>query len=159
MLNNPEVLYLDEPTVGVDTQSRNYILEMIKKLNSEYNTTIIYTSHYMDEIQQISDYVTIIDHGKIVLNQSKEDLLEQENVFIISLETIHDNVHPLFSNIDGVKLAGNDVLIHKDIKSTSLIHKITSICAENNLRIKSLESNRNSIEEIYLKLTDTELRD
>ena len=64
LLNDPEILYLDEPTVGVDTQSRNYILETIRKINRERKTTIIYTSHYMDEIEQVSDDIAIIDGGQ-----------------------------------------------------------------------------------------------
>ena len=68
LLNEPDILYLDEPTVGVDAQSRNYILETIRKINREKGTTVIYTSHYMDEIEQVADDIAVIDEGRIVLH-------------------------------------------------------------------------------------------
>ena len=79
LLNDPEILYLDEPTVGVDTQSRNYILETIRKINRERKTTIIYTSHYMDEIEQVSDEIAIIDEGKIILHDDKQAILTRDD--------------------------------------------------------------------------------
>jgi len=75
-------LYLDEPTVGVDTQSRNYILETIRKINRERKATIIYTSHYMDEIEQVSDEIAVIDEGKIIFHDDKQSILTRDdNVF------------------------------------------------------------------------------
>ena len=75
LLNDPEILYLDEPTVGVDTQSRGYILETIKKINRDRQTTIIYTSHYMDEIEQVSDDIAVINEGKIILHDDTKAIL------------------------------------------------------------------------------------
>ena len=77
LLNDPKVLYLDEPTVGIDLQSRNYILKMIKQLNIDNNLTIIYTSHYMEEIEYLCDDIAIIDDSKIILHDSKENLLKK----------------------------------------------------------------------------------
>ncbi|MCG6534629.1 MAG: ABC transporter ATP-binding protein [Syntrophales bacterium LBB04] len=79
LLNDPEVLYLDEPTVGVDTQSRNYILETIQNINRERKTTIVYTSHYMDEIEQVSQEIAIIDEGKIILQGDKQAILSGDD--------------------------------------------------------------------------------
>ncbi len=75
LLNNPKILYLDEPTVGVDPHSRNYILDVIKKLNRELGMTIIYTSHYMDEVEQISDEIAVMDGGVVVMKGTKEDIV------------------------------------------------------------------------------------
>ncbi len=85
LLNEPEILYLDEPTVGVDTQSRNYILETIRKINRERKTTIIYTSHYMDEIEQVSDEIAVIDEGKIILHDDKQAILTRADAVLISV--------------------------------------------------------------------------
>jgi ABC-2 type transport system ATP-binding protein len=74
LLNDPRVLYLDEPTVGIDTQSRRIILEAIKALKTEGNT-VIYTSHYMEEVEQLCDTVAIIDSGRVIEHQSIRDLL------------------------------------------------------------------------------------
>ncbi len=78
LLNNPRILYLDEPTVGVDTQSRNYILETIKNINREQETTIIYTSHYMEEIEQVSDTIAILDEGRLILHDAKQAILKND---------------------------------------------------------------------------------
>ena len=75
LLNDPAILYLDEPTVGVDPQTRSYMLETIRAIKRERGTTIVYTSHYMDEIEQISDDIAIIDEGRIILSGSRKELL------------------------------------------------------------------------------------
>lgn len=73
--HSPEILILDEPTVGIDPQSRNYILEALKKLN-EKGTTIIYVSHYMEEIEAICNRIVIMDNGNKIVDQSKNSLKE-----------------------------------------------------------------------------------
>jgi ABC-2 type transport system ATP-binding protein len=79
LLNNPKVLYLDEPTVGIDLQSRNYILKMIKQLNKDNDLIIIYTSHYMEEIEYLCDDIAILDNAQIILHEKKDILLKQHN--------------------------------------------------------------------------------
>jgi ABC-2 type transport system ATP-binding protein len=76
MLHDPQVLMLDEPTVGVDPQSRNHILETISSLAKE-GLTIIYTTHYMEEAERLCQQIAIMDHGKILANESKDQLLKQ----------------------------------------------------------------------------------
>lgn len=84
LLNNPKVLYLDEPTVGVDAHTRGQILQTIKDINQQQQTTVIYTSHYMEEIEAICDDIAILDKGKIILQGSKDALLAEHD----SLETL-----------------------------------------------------------------------
>lgn len=76
LLNQPEILFLDEPTVGIDAQSRHFILESIKRLQQE-GMTIVYTSHYMEEIQTICDALAIIDHGKLLLQDTLVNVLQR----------------------------------------------------------------------------------
>ncbi len=77
ILNNPRLLFLDEPTVGIDAQSRRMILERLSEINRT-GTTIIYTTHYIDEVERLCTDVAIIDHGKIVTAGSKKELLSTE---------------------------------------------------------------------------------
>ncbi|HLI09341.1 MAG TPA: ABC transporter ATP-binding protein [Ktedonobacteraceae bacterium] len=77
LLHHPKLLLLDEPTVGVDPQSRNYIFESIRHLNRKYGMTIIYTSHYMEEVEALCARVAIMDHGKVIALDTKEKLIEQ----------------------------------------------------------------------------------
>ena len=73
IVHNPKIIIMDEPTVGIDAQSRNHILDSIKKLN-EGGTTIIYTSHYMEEVESICTKIAIIDHGKVIVEGTKDEL-------------------------------------------------------------------------------------
>ena len=74
LLNRPRLLFLDEPTVGIDPQSRQFILDAIKRLNAA-GTTVIYTTHYMDEVQQLCDSIGVLDEGRLLAQGSLEDLL------------------------------------------------------------------------------------
>ncbi len=77
ILHKPKILFLDEPTVGIDVQSRNVIIEYLFKLNQE-NTTIVYTSHYLEEAQQLCSDVAIIDYGEIIARGSPRQLIAQD---------------------------------------------------------------------------------
>ncbi len=76
LLNKPRILFLDEPTVGIDPESRNFILQTIAEINRSRGTTIIYTSHYMQEVQQLCDRVAILDEGKVLLHGELQQLLD-----------------------------------------------------------------------------------
>lgn len=103
LLNDPKILYLDEPTLGVDAQSRNYILKTIKKINCERKTTIIYTSHYMDEIEQVSDEIAIIDEGKIIIHGAKQDILTRADALCG-----HRSLEELFLKLTNIRLRDED---------------------------------------------------
>lgn len=74
LMNDPKLLVLDEPTVGIDPQSRHHILETVKKLNQDRGMTVIYTSHYMEEVEYLCKRLAIIDHGSLIALGSKEEL-------------------------------------------------------------------------------------
>jgi ABC-2 type transport system ATP-binding protein len=77
ILHRPKILFLDEPTVGIDVQSRNVIIEYLKNLNSE-GTTIIYTSHYMEEAEQLCSSIAIIDQGKIIIQGRPQEMISRQ---------------------------------------------------------------------------------
>jgi ABC-2 type transport system ATP-binding protein len=77
LLHTPAILFLDEPTVGLDPQTRNHIWTYLKKLNQERGLTIFFTTHYMDEVERTATHVAIIDHGKIVANDTAEGIKRQ----------------------------------------------------------------------------------
>ena len=88
ILHKPEILILDEPTTGVDVQSRSMILDFLRKTN-EHGTTIIYTSHYLEEAENLCDSIAIIDHGKVITEGktneiigSREEYTDLESVFL-----------------------------------------------------------------------------
>jgi ABC-2 type transport system ATP-binding protein len=77
LLHTPAILFLDEPTVGLDPQTRNHIWSYIKKLNKERGLTVFFTTHYMDEVERTADRVAIIDHGKLVSDDTVQGILKQ----------------------------------------------------------------------------------
>ena len=159
LLNNPRVLYLDEPTVGVDAQSRQYILDMIRTINRENGTTIIYTSHYMNEIEQISDDIVIIDHGSIILNGKKEQVLSSTEVLIIVTGTIDAATMDTINRIEGVSCDSGSLCIEKNrLVHTNIIHAL-SVLQEKNINIMDIRHNTGRLEELYLRLTSKQLRD
>ena len=76
LLHTPAILFLDEPTVGLDPQTRNHIWSYIKKLNKERGLTVFFTTHYMDEVERAADQVVIIDHGKLIANDTVEGVIK-----------------------------------------------------------------------------------
>jgi ABC-2 type transport system ATP-binding protein len=75
LINSPRLLFLDEPTVGVDPQSRNHIFESVERLNREQGMSILYTSHYMEEVERLCHRVAIIDHGQIIAQDTPKNLV------------------------------------------------------------------------------------
>lgn len=95
LLNHPRLLFLDEPTVGIDPQSRQFILQAIRQLNAS-GTTVVYTSHYMDEVQQLCDTIGILDEGELLVQGSLDELLKAPPG--------HRNLEELFLHLTGRRL-------------------------------------------------------
>jgi ABC-2 type transport system ATP-binding protein len=159
LLNDPEILYLDEPTLGVDTQSRNYILETIRKINRERGTTIIYTSHYMDEIEQVSHEIAVIDEGKIILYESKEAVLTHADTVLISVEQMGDAVVKSLQQIQGIQVKKDSIHIKRDERFNEKMAGIFAVFHAHGIQMKNAVFGHKTLEELFLKLTDVKLRD
>jgi ABC-2 type transport system ATP-binding protein len=159
LLPDPQILYLDEPTVGVDTQSRVYILDMIVKLNKERQTTIVYTSHYMDEIEQVSDVIAIIDEGRIILHDRKEMVLTQTGKISIEFEDLHPSLKERLDALDGVRVCRNRLLVDRDEHFYPNMQKLFSIFAEEDVKIRDIVFGYKNLEDLFITLTSGKLRD
>jgi ABC-2 type transport system ATP-binding protein len=159
LLNDPEILYLDEPTVGVDTQSRNYILETIRKINRERETTVIYTSHYMDEIEQVSDDIAVIDEGKIVLHDDKQAILIRADAVLISVEQMGDAAVKDLQQIDGIQVEDDSVHVKRDGRFNENMVGVFAVFRAHEVRVKDAVFGHRTLEEFFLKLTNSRLRD
>jgi len=78
-LHHPKIIFLDEPTIGLDPQTRNYIWKYIKDLNEKEKVTVFFTTHYMEEAEKMADQIAVIDHGKIVARGTAKELKEKTN--------------------------------------------------------------------------------
>ena len=159
LLNTPRILYLDEPTVGVDTQSRNYLLEMIKNINRKEGTTIIYTSHYMEEIEQVSDMIAIIDEGRLILNQPKAEILKQEHMVSIRVGELNDALLDRFKRTKATRIQDDCILLTKDGNFHDNLIEILSVLKSHAVEVIGFDSRDKRLETLFLNLTRKSLRD
>ena len=159
LLNEPEVLFLDEPTVGVDAQSRSYILETIGKINREKGTTVVYTSHYMDEIEQVSDAIAVIDHGRIILHDDKKALLASCEGVFFPVEPLDEAAVRELRSIAGVEADRQGVRLVRDERFNETMAAVFGVFGRRGMAVRDGISGRGSLEGLFLKLTSRRLRD
>lgn len=144
LLNNPKIIYFDEPTVGVDPQSRNEILNSIKEYK-KHGITVIYTSHYMNEIEKICDEVAIIKEGKIVEQDTLENLLSNKISNKIMIECIYNDMLP--------KLHLH-LIDEATIQTTQeSLYEILELLKENKISIKQVRYGSTNLEKHFLEIT------
>lgn len=163
--HRPKLIIMDEPTVGIDPQSRNYILNSVRKLN-DMGCTIIYTSHYMEEVEEICSRIAIIDHGKIIAEGTKEQLksiiTNTKDIWVEVKSTENLNQEKL-KEINGVKEVQvdreeNRVKINSDTSINNL-NKIIQFFINSDIEIRSLDELAPNLETVFLTLTGRNLRD
>lgn len=161
--HNPKLIILDEPTVAVDPQSRNHILEGIKKLNAE-GATIIYTSHYMEEIEQLCTSIAIMDKGKVIAKGTKEelksiiDLGEKITIEAFDLNENHIKNINILPNVISVDYKNNLLNIRTKSGHSSL-GDIVSYIGDNKISYGKIYSEQPTLNDVFLEITGKELRD
>ena len=163
LLHQPEIVIMDEPTVGVDPQSRNYIFDFIKKLNKEQNITFIYTSHYMEEIELLCNRLFIMDDGKQVSYGTKEEIKE----IVSNKHQIHLTLNEITKEFTEALQQNKNIIAVEEIdNSLSITTKIEfeidvliKLVTKFDLKIKNLSVVDPTLEEVFLTLTGKKLRD
>lgn len=161
--HKPKLIFLDEPTVAVDPQSRNNILDGIKKLRDN-GATIVYTTHYMEEVEILCDRIIILDKGKILASGTSEELKElakiEEKVTVevddLELEYI-DKIKEL-ENVDEVTYNGNRLLVTYKKSKNNLVELIDYLKKES-INYNKIYLDRPTLNDVFLELTGKELRD
>ncbi|MGE5561012.1 MAG: ATP-binding cassette domain-containing protein [Chloroflexota bacterium] len=162
LLHRPQLLIMDEPTVGIDPQSRNHILETVRGLNSS-GMTIIYTSHYMEEVEFLCSRVGIIDHGKIIAEGTLEELRQIiGHRARIRLRLTSNGAHVLerlraINGVDKVDEAAGEIII-TTANPGAVLPAVTAECTEH-ARIQSVALEEPNLEAVFLHLTGRGLRD
>lgn len=161
--HRPEVLIMDEPTVGIDPQSREHILDGVEDLRSE-GMTVVYTTHYMEEVEKISTRILIMDEGNIIAEGTKEELkadTDKERCYHISAHFETVPKVSLFLAINGVKNAeinGNEIVITTD-KTVENLNEIIDVLIAEKVKIEDISCRSASLEAAFLKMTGKSLRD
>ena len=162
--HNPKLIIFDEPTVGIDPQSRNHILDSIKQLRDE-GATIIYTTHYMEEVQQICDRVIIMDGGAVLLNGSLDDILEyySNSNYQIRVDkklppAVLDEIREL-TNVEELSQTDEFEIIFSICEDSMSINSVLEVLIKFNLNITSITMVKRNLEDVFLLLTGKNLRD
>lgn len=164
MLHRPKVLVMDEPTVGIDPQSRNHILETVKRLNAE-GMTIVYTSHYMEEVEAICDRIAIVDHGSVIATGTKDELRKlvgDEDVVTLTVDRADDAVCAAAAAVEGVErataAAPDSIQVLSRDASASLAGVLGALAAAG-VHVRSVDVREPNLESVFLHLTGKSLRD
>jgi ABC-2 type transport system ATP-binding protein len=165
LMHEPELLIMDEPTVGIDPQSRNHILETVKRLNHN-GMTVIYTSHYMEEVDYLCDRIGIVDQGKMIALGTKTDLVNRlagGTVIKLNIAAWNDVFHASLKNVPNVERVVTDVqnksleiFVHQHQQAFG---EILACAMENHVQVVSFEVQEPNLESLFLSLTGRTLRD
>lgn len=163
IVHQPKLIIMDEPTVGIDPQSRNHILQSVKELNKK-GSSIIYTSHYMEEVEELCSRIAIMDHGKVIAQGSKDELkafITVEEKTEIELSSINYILVDNIKQVIGVKecaLKGNKLMIISE-KNSKNLSRIIDCIITTGVDILSMNIEKPTLETVFLTLTGRTLRD
>lgn len=177
LLHEPKLLVLDEPTVGVDPQSREHLLNCVDELNNE-GMGVIYCSHYMEEVQRLCDRVAIMDHGKMLACDSIEGLLSLLRSEIrLFTDPLPENIVQDLEGLAAVEESnGEEILSGKDDQDLGVlvvsqngyinerelgisVSRVVNILSRKGINLRSIESKEPNLEQLFLQLTGNRLRD
>ena len=166
LLHTPEILFLDEPTLGLDPQTRAHIWDYIRRTKKEKNMTILLTTHYMDEAEKLCDRIAIIDHGKIIAIGTPEQLKKMIRGDIIYItvskenhdikrfmEVIKDNVS------EKTKIINTNTLAITVENAPEKIPLIFDVARSNGVKILEIKYSRPTLDDVFLQLTGRKLRE
>ncbi|MCC7666821.1 ABC transporter ATP-binding protein [Liquorilactobacillus satsumensis] len=163
LVHEPELIIMDEPTVGIDPQSRNFILGVIETLNKK-GITIIYSTHYMEEVERISNKIAIIDHGKLIACGSEAELINLvTNTQNFSIEVLYPEKVELqklraLNGVQQVQLEGQILHIIANAEKNPL-DDVLKILIAAEVAVKAVDQDKINLETVFLMLTGRKLRD
>ncbi|MBP5674863.1 ABC transporter ATP-binding protein [Candidatus Saccharibacteria bacterium] len=161
--HKPKLIFLDEPTVAVDPQSRNNILDGIKKLRDN-GATIVYTTHYMEEVEILCDRVIILDHGKIIAEGTTDELKDlakvKEKITVETKNLTPEAEKKIESLKDVVSEKYNDEILVINFNDTKKnLAEIVNILEKDDIKYEKIYSERPTLNDVFLELTGKDLRD
>ena len=163
LLHKPKVIYMDEPTVGIDPQSRRNILDSVVALKNQ-GMTVLYTTHYMEESQELSDHIAIMDHGKLITCGTHDELVKlvgQQTRIDLTVNMEPTGILEVWRSIDGVKhvtLAEEQITVLAD-DSNRVLPRLFEAATSHSARITSVAIREPNLEAVFLHLTGRALRD
>jgi ABC-2 type transport system ATP-binding protein len=163
LLHKPQVIIMDEPTVGIDPQSRRHILDNVKDLNRQ-GMTVLYTTHYMEEAEELSHHIAIVDQGKVVAYGTHAELIRlvgEATRIDLTLNVESEQVLPAWQKVNGVsRVSGVDGTVTALVDdSNRVLPRLFDTAAQSGARITSVNIQEPNLESVFLHLTGKALRD
>ncbi|MDR0797422.1 MAG: ATP-binding cassette domain-containing protein [Nitrososphaerota archaeon] len=162
LIHQPKVLFLDEPTVGLDPQTRDHIWRYIKELKEANDITVVLTTHYMDEADRLSDRIAIMDHGKIVVLDTPQKLKATLEGDVVAIKTNNNHIlEELLSkwfNFTNQRLE-KDTLEVTVSNGRTAMPRIVELANQNNIYIESIVLREPNLEDVFLHYTGANIRD
>jgi len=162
LMTRPKVLFMDEPTIGLDPQTRIRIWEYVRDINRQ-GTTIFLTTHYMDEADQLSDYISIVDHGQIIATGKPWELKNALGQDIIYLETSDNqgasNILKELDTVRGVRDKSKGIIVMVNVDGTHLLPEIMEKLQKGGIKIRVVNLKKPSMDDVFVHYTGRELRD
>ena len=163
LLHEPRVLFLDEPTLGLDVQTRTKMWQYIKQLNKERGLTVLMTTHYLDEADSLCDRIAIIDHGAIKVSGSPAELKEAHGGDIITLTLSDDreDLTPFLSGIEGVKGVTRDGRTYRIRlpRTEKALPSIMAGVAQREAEIEEISFSKPTLDQVFLDVVGKSMRD
>jgi len=163
LLHKPAVIIMDEPTVGIDPQSRRHILDNVKELNQQ-GMTVLYTTHYMEEAAELSNHIAIMDKGRVIAHGTHDELIKmvgEQTRIDITLNTEAEKILPVWQKTEGVSkidsLDGRVTALVDD--SNRVLPRLFDAASRMDVRITSVDIQEPNLETVFLHLTGRALRD
>lgn len=163
IVHEPDLVIMDEPTVGIDPQSRNYILEAIEKMKKD-GKSIIYTSHYIEEVERIADRVVIVDHGTVIAQGTEGELtrlITDQKALSIMIRQPDDFDVEWLKNVIGV----NDVILKEQSLTittnpeNNVLNEVLAVLLKHDITVEQVDQEHYNLETVFLTLTGRALRD
>lgn len=154
LMHKPRLLILDEPTAGVDIEIRRSMWEFLARLNEE-GTTIVLTTHYLEEAESLCRNIAIIDHGEIIIDTDMKSIIAQLDMETLVLDT--DDLGELELSLSGYEIRRRDGnSLEVDIKKGQGVNSLFKYLAEHNIEVHSLRNKSNRLEELFVRLVDAQ---
>lgn len=162
LVHAPKFLIMDEPTVGIDPQSRSYILESVKRLTTQ-GTTVLYTSHYMEEVQAIASRIVIMDVGRVIASGTLDELIDRiqhEETIRITVINPSEAIAERFRAIQGVKSVTQNGATYTIVSGAGSgnLNRVLEV-AQQSGGISNISADKPTLEDVFLTLTGKTLRD
>lgn len=164
LLHTPEILFMDEPTTGLDPQSRIALRELTKRLNND-GTTVVYTTHDMEEADKLCDRIAIMDHGRVIAEGTPDELKNAHgggHEIVVELDRCDAKLGETLKSLVGataVRLENHSVVLRVKSIGGGTVYKLSKYLADKKLAVSELRVTEPSLEEVFINLTKAQLRD